>query len=341
MTQLRKLGFPTTATLELTSRCNLSCDYCFIKQPSSELSTEQFISALDRLAEAGVLSLTLTGGEPFLRNDILTILQHIVKREFFSTIILSNGTLITAHHRDYIIKHTNYFTYLRFSFFSHVPAVHDAFTGVAGSFAKALATATALWQGGVRILVIINLTEQNIDTLPATKTFFRDCGFEVHVGSTKINASDYIKSTYAATTTKEFYRRYFSQIEPDGIRFMRQFFTETVKEDHFHDHLCENLFGMITVRSNGDLVPCGAFREHSMGNITTDNRPLLEIIRTAELYKELRSLRRSALQPCKECQFNRFCIICPGMMYSEQHSFDKPLQQTCNYAHAYFEAINE
>jgi MoaA/NifB/PqqE/SkfB family radical SAM enzyme len=156
---LHDRGYPTTASIELTTRCNLACDYCFVTPSSSELTTIQLCETLDRLADSGIMSLLLTGGEPFLRSDILAILEHVVQRRFFDTVILSNGTVLTSDHIVFLREHAKYFGYIRFTFFSHHAAAHDAFTGTAGSFDRTLAAADALHAAGVRTMVIVNLIQ--------------------------------------------------------------------------------------------------------------------------------------------------------------------------------------
>ncbi|RLV04346.1 radical SAM protein [Streptomyces griseocarneus] len=70
---------PAMAWLEITRTCNLRCPHCFVeggRARSSELSTERILRLLDEWAEAGVFSLIVTGGEPTVHPDFLTIVRH-------------------------------------------------------------------------------------------------------------------------------------------------------------------------------------------------------------------------------------------------------------------------
>ncbi len=337
--ELHKRFYPTTASIELTTRCNQACDYCFIEPSSTELTTSQLCDVLDRFTDAGIVSLLLTGGEPFIRTDILQILDHAVKKRFFDVVILTNGTLITAEHISFLARHSKYFGYIRFSFFSHNARLHDSFTKTNGSFDRALAAADALHAAGVRVFVIVNLTESNLDSLNETKSFFSERDFEVHIGSLKINSNDYIRRAYAPTTTKSFLKRYLSLSSGDGAGFMRECFEENIKTFPFEGYLCKSLLGHVAIRADGSIVPCLSFRSHSISNITEDRRPIHEIVRESSLYAELRSLRRTDLDKCGSCRFVRFCVLCPGIMYSENKTWKKPMRQTCNYAEAYYETI--
>jgi radical SAM protein with 4Fe4S-binding SPASM domain len=336
---LHKRGFPTNGAIETTTRCNLSCDYCCIKSyPNGEMNTSQIREAITRLAEAGVHQLLLTGGECFIRNDIIDILSCIVENRFFNTVILSNGTLLNEKHINYLIKHSTYFSYLRFSFFSHIPERHDRFTGVKGSYAAAFNNATALLNGGVPMAVILNLLEDNIDTIKESESFFRDRNFRVYIGLTKDFNSDYIKKAYASTTSVAFYEKFYHLYSPCTQFDSNDSSTEMSQTKRPEDlPLCRGLSAMVALKANGDIVPCLSFSHHSYSNITTDKRPLHDIITGSRLYNQLQTLNRSHIPACSSCEYVNFCVLCPGMIYNEHGSFNHPQQQTCNLAKAYHE----
>jgi len=92
----KKRQIPLRVMFELTYRCNFYCRHCYIpfsyrKYP--EIKTEEIFLILDQLAELGCFYLGFTGGEPFLRKDIIEILRHAKKRGL-EVIIYTNGSLI-------------------------------------------------------------------------------------------------------------------------------------------------------------------------------------------------------------------------------------------------------
>src|SRR3989338_281853 len=92
----RNKGFPLRVMFELTYRCNFLCGHCYVPfnyRKKSELKTKEIFSILDRLKEAGGFYLGFTGGEPFMRQDIMDILWY-AKRCGFEVIIYTNGALI-------------------------------------------------------------------------------------------------------------------------------------------------------------------------------------------------------------------------------------------------------
>lgn len=95
--EARQKGFPLRVMFELTYRCNFKCRHCYVpdsyKVRRREMSTKEVFSILDQLRDSGCLYLGFTGGEPFMRRDILDIL-HYAKKCGFEVIVYTNGSLI-------------------------------------------------------------------------------------------------------------------------------------------------------------------------------------------------------------------------------------------------------
>lgn len=83
---------------EITNECNYACSYCIFastgKKPVGELDTEQIFSTLKALSQKGFTHLKFTGGEPFLRPDMLAILQQANRLGFHSD-ISTNASFLT------------------------------------------------------------------------------------------------------------------------------------------------------------------------------------------------------------------------------------------------------
>ncbi|HEY1586050.1 MAG TPA: radical SAM protein, partial [Polyangia bacterium] len=95
---------PIMGGVELTHRCNLACIHCYVNLPAAdreamerELTTDEWRAVFDQAADAGVLWLTITGGEPLLRPDFCEIYEHAHDRGMVLT-IYTNATMITERH---------------------------------------------------------------------------------------------------------------------------------------------------------------------------------------------------------------------------------------------------
>lgn len=90
--------------LAVTDRCNLRCFYCMPEEgihylPKKELLTFEEIERLVRLlASMGISKVRLTGGEPFLRTDLMKLIERIVAMEGVKDLHLTTNGLLTAPH---------------------------------------------------------------------------------------------------------------------------------------------------------------------------------------------------------------------------------------------------
>ncbi len=83
---------PFSVNWSLTNRCNLSCSYCSIPdREGKELKTEQMLKLIDEMAQAGVIKLGLSGGEPLLRKDLNVIIDKAKEKNIFVS-LTTNGT---------------------------------------------------------------------------------------------------------------------------------------------------------------------------------------------------------------------------------------------------------
>jgi radical SAM protein with 4Fe4S-binding SPASM domain len=73
------LNTPPLIWLEITRRCNLLCDHCYISAGSprnNELETARILELLDEMADMGVWAVALTGGEPAMHPDFVQIVNY-------------------------------------------------------------------------------------------------------------------------------------------------------------------------------------------------------------------------------------------------------------------------
>lgn len=91
-----KVGYPRSMLIEITGRCNLNCEMCYLskdfRHSSKHMSLDDIKTLLKNIPNT-VKSVMLTGGEVFTRPDMMDILR-IFKDNGISVHITTNGTLI-------------------------------------------------------------------------------------------------------------------------------------------------------------------------------------------------------------------------------------------------------
>lgn len=87
--------------LAVTDRCNLRCSYCMPEnmqflQRRELLTYEEILALLQPLAAAGINKIRITGGEPFLRKDLMQLLEQLAGTEGIHEISITTNGVLTA-----------------------------------------------------------------------------------------------------------------------------------------------------------------------------------------------------------------------------------------------------
>ncbi len=78
---------------EITHRCPVHCLYCSnpleLARREEELPTEIWLRVFEEAADLGVLQVHLSGGEPLLRPDVVTLVERSTQLELYTNLITS------------------------------------------------------------------------------------------------------------------------------------------------------------------------------------------------------------------------------------------------------------
>jgi molybdenum cofactor biosynthesis protein A len=90
--------------LAVTDRCNLRCFYCMPEEgirymPKKDLLTfEEINRVVELLARMGINKVRLTGGEPFVRTDLMQMIRNLVKIKGINELHITTNGLLTGPH---------------------------------------------------------------------------------------------------------------------------------------------------------------------------------------------------------------------------------------------------
>jgi MoaA/NifB/PqqE/SkfB family radical SAM enzyme len=175
---------PLQGTIEPTFRCNLSCAHCYVNEPAGsaevrgrELDTARLLALVDEIAEAGCLSLLLTGGEVLLRRDFPEVYRHAVARGLRVT-VFTNGTMVTDEIADLFASHRP--RAVEITLYGMTAETYERVTRVPGSFARCLEGIDRLLARGVRLKLKTMALTWNVHEIPAMREFARarGCDFQ-------------------------------------------------------------------------------------------------------------------------------------------------------------------
>ena len=103
---------PVYGSFKVTHRCNMRCPFCNVwMDKTPDLPTKDIFKIIDRLADSTVTVLSLEGGEPTLRKDIIDIIKYAHDSSFY-LFMTTNGTLL---HKLPLEKFAKYLDFLHIS----------------------------------------------------------------------------------------------------------------------------------------------------------------------------------------------------------------------------------
>jgi radical SAM protein with 4Fe4S-binding SPASM domain len=179
---------PLYVAWELTHQCNAKCVHCYSDSGpdadcSDELPLDVALSLIDQLAEAGVLILAFSGGEPLLHRHWRKLVSHALTRGI-GVNIGTNGSCITER----VAKELKTFGVksVTVSIDSHLAEVHDNFRRLEGLHKRALRAIRHLVAQDVRVVVGFTPTRLNW-------THGQEVVMLAHrLGAAAVNLSEYV-----------------------------------------------------------------------------------------------------------------------------------------------------
>ncbi|MCD6226336.1 MAG: radical SAM protein, partial [Candidatus Aenigmarchaeota archaeon] len=123
--------------IRLGNKCNEKCLFCTVAYDNEkELSHEEVKEKINFIKKNGGTSITFTGGEPTIRNDLPELIKYAKSLGFYTELQTNGIRLANKELANKIIK--SGVNAILFSFHSHKREVFDKLTGLEGSFEKTI-----------------------------------------------------------------------------------------------------------------------------------------------------------------------------------------------------------
>src|SRR5262249_31365518 len=157
-------------------RCNLHCEFCYVGDLlniEGEWRQELTLDALRRaFPESPGFQISLTGGEIFMRKDIMSVLDLFREKQYACGYLTTNGTIITEERADALaaLAEAGFLRHISVSI-DGPGELHDAARGLKGTFERTTAGLRRLQEAarrrGAPLRVSINTTvaHQSLDEL--------------------------------------------------------------------------------------------------------------------------------------------------------------------------------
>jgi radical SAM protein with 4Fe4S-binding SPASM domain len=316
----------------LTERCNLRCAHCYqIGGRSEELTLPEIRSVVEEVSEmldiwgetygiSFIRSVSVTGGEPFLRKDLADILG-VIGDKGFDLHLLSNGTLIDFERAAMLSRLSVKGVQISME---GPEDIHDSIRGK-GSFSPVVKGIRHLLDAGLRVTMNATLSDLNAGRFLDLVDLARSLGVQ-RIGFSRLVPSGRGLGLVDRMIGKEEVRKIYEEIfalQSEGL--------EIVTGDPVASQLsvsaggdagdvatggCAAGLSGLTFLPDGTIVPCRRLFL-PIGNIRRDRirevwaaSPVLESLRDRAQYKGKcgRCERWAACRGCRAIAYAHSCV---------------------------------
>lgn len=307
------LAAPKMVTWEATYACNLHCPHCYNEAGDArgnELDTRQAFALIDRLEDAGVLRLLVSGGEPLLRPDILPILRRI-SRSGMRFDIATNGLELPKKILDGISRMPLFHVHVSID---GMGKTHDRFRGHSGAFEAACRNILRLREKDIAVSLSMTVTRENTDELERVIDLALELGCRGFFANAIMPTGRGRKNAGRYMLDEEGYYRLYKTLVEKGSELNDRLSISTdmcfpflfskpgttgVSQGHMG---CSAGSDTLCVGADGTAYPCHMLRDFPLGNVL--EKGINAIWNNSPTLNDLRRLRKEDMaMPCRNCRY--------------------------------------
>lgn len=329
---------PASLFIAITSRCNQTCRHCAVYSDSfthgPDLTTEQWLRFIQELARLKVMKVKISGGEPFVREDIFTLLDALYEKPLRLS-VNTNATLIDEEKARKLAQYRNKLDDIMVSLEGGDARTHDALRGP-GAFEKTMKGTGLLVRVVGKVTAYCTVTRHNFTKLGAIAALARELGiqnitfnellfegrgrkFRKELGLNTREVKQAVEDLQEIREDFPFISGTLLEMEEifEGIRETPGNPEETDPADLYLSG-CGALTTECSIRPDGWAVPCDRLPELTAARIL--ETPLDVIWREAPLFQEFRKRFTTPITDfptCTDCGYAPRCTGgCPASSYN-------------------------
>jgi radical SAM protein with 4Fe4S-binding SPASM domain len=324
--------FPISGSLELTFRCNMRCQHCYVAHGHAgipgkqELSTAEIKNLFDQLVDAGCLWLLISGGEPLVRRDFADIWTFAKQKGLLPT-LFTNGTLLTPFLADFLAEYRPF--NLEITLYGATQETYERVTGIPGSYARCLRGIDLLQERGLPLrlkTVVITLNQHELNEMQALAdslglSFRYDAMINAGVDRSGKPLGLRLPPSQIVQLDLSDKRRM-----PDWLSFRERI--KGSQHDPAQLYACGAGVHSFHIDPYGELSLCMMSRQQSY-----DLRRGTFQQGWDDFLAAVRARPASPAYTCNSCELLPMCGQCPGWAYMEHGDEQKKVNFLCQVAH--------
>lgn len=297
--------------LDLLIPCNLRCRHCYLDFSEKDIVPfPEICNYLDQLADHGCPEIVLTGGEIFLRKDILDIVAYTESKGFLFD-LYTNANYINKEKADQLSKYQ--INNVQISIYGTNAETHEAVTRKSGTFDKSINAARMLIERGVPVRLEYHIQQDNFEDA------FRFPEFATSLGASYTFDSKLVANRNGSNEPLQYSVTLQQQAQIYKAGLMK-------REATF---VCTAAVSKARINSHGDIYPCELINTAVVGNLK--KQTLAEIWaspRRTKLREQILGYKPTRCGGCNHVSDCEPCAAMRGFFIDENH-MDAPVSEAC------------
>jgi radical SAM protein with 4Fe4S-binding SPASM domain len=289
-----------------TYKCNLNCIYCYAdsgpgRSMKGDMDTEEAMDMINQIKDLGTNTIVFTGGEAFLRKDLLVLMAH-ARQIGLRVNVISNGTLITSREKaEEIAKLVDLFT---ISLDSLNKEEHEANRGK-DTWDRVMRAIGYLQDAGVRLKLNQTVTRHNLNAVEPMVEFTKQRSIRLNIMPiVQLGRGD--DRSQGLTFAER--RRILDRIEELQLEGAAHDDCRSLGVKQFeHRRQCGHGTGEFSIDARGNVFPCKLMHHPLFYAGSIREKPLREIWETSPVFEAARNRTVHTLPECMKCTFRESC----------------------------------
>lgn len=170
-TAMERVQNPKQIIFFITDRCNARCPHCFYWKNMQDHKNELSLDEISKINFDGVTDLTLTGGEPTIREDLYALCAMLTKK--VKNIAINSNGLLPEKLRPILTAFRNITLNVSLD---GTEKVNDRIRGL-GTFKRVIATLDMAKELGTHTIIVTTLSKANVEDLEELVALTKNKGY--------------------------------------------------------------------------------------------------------------------------------------------------------------------
>ncbi len=329
----------TDLTIEITNCCNERCVHCYLpnklKDNGEILEIDVIKSLVEEFVEMGGKTVTLTGGEVMLYQDLLDLLHYISEKKL--KIIIYSNLIALSEKILQNLKEIN-ISFVKVSLYAVNTVAHDSITGVKGSCQRTIKSIELLKNTGIPLKIACPVMKENskdvTNVLDYAKKQDIPIELELNITPREDGSKDNLEHRLTINEMEELLMELMEYDKEYTVNLLQRHKNRYDENFNLAEYLnypvCTAGHYGLYVTAGGKVTICPNMQGKEASHINKDT--LKSIWYNSESINSLRKTTEGKFIECINCKASDYCFRCFARNYTETGDCMKYPEYACQMA---------